>query len=407
MTEPMNDVIARYALTDRAENLSARAEGIAVGLTVGSWTDLPRATQERVEPFRGRIEEIRTVEAIDGHRVRAEIAIRYPMINLTDQIAALLTTVFGKLSMDGEIRLVDLTLPSAYLAQFQGAKFGVRGLRDRLSVYDRPLVMSIFKTCVGQTLDELGMHFREQALGGVDLIKDDEIFFHEAVPPYVRVKRYREEGLRIEQETGRRPRYAVNLTGPVFELKERAKRLQEAGADLFLFNVFTYGLDVMRELTSDRDIQIPFMAHPAFAGALYASERHGIAAHVLLGDLLRMAGADIAIFPSPFGSVKLHRKESAELIARLRAPGPFAKVMPAPSAGIHPGMVPLLMETYGKDVIVNAGGGIHGHPAGATAGGKAFYQAIEAVLRGVPLSEAAASHEELSDALAKWGEVRG
>ncbi|KYP80928.1 2,3-diketo-5-methylthiopentyl-1-phosphate enolase [Ferroacidibacillus organovorans] len=404
--EQQNDVIARYALIDREKNLSARAEGIAVGLTVGSWTDLPRATQERVEPFRGRIEEIRTLDVIDENRVRAEIAIRYPMINLTDQIAALLTTVFGKLSMDGEIRLVDLTLPSAYQAKFQGAKFGVRGLRERLSVYDRPLVMSIFKTCVGQTLDELAFHFREQAQGGVDLIKDDEIFFHEAVPPQVRVKRYREEGLRLEQETGRRPRYAVNLTGPVFQLKERAKRLQEVGADLFLFNVFAYGLDVLRELTSDSDIQVPFMAHPALAGAFYASAHHGIAAHVLLGDLLRLAGADIAIFPSPFGSVRLAREESALLTERLRAPGPFAPLMPAPSAGIHPGMVPLLVAEYGEDVIVNAGGGIHGHPRGAAAGGKAIYQALDAVRSGVPLNVAAETHMELYEALVKWGAAR-
>ena len=66
--------------------------------------------------------------------------------------------------------------------------------------------------------------------------------------------------------------------------------------------------------------------------------------------------------------------------------------MPVPSAGIHPGLVPRIVRDFGMDVVVNAGGGIHGHPMGTEAGGKAFVQAIEATMRSLTLAtiEAAA-----------------
>ena len=48
--------------------------------------------------------------------------------------------------------------------------------------------------------------------------------------------------------------------------------------------------------------------------------------------------------------------------------GTLKRAWPGPSVGIHPGMVPHLLADYGNDVVINAGGGIHGHPDGAAAG---------------------------------------
>lgn len=85
---------------------------------------------------------------------------------------------------------------------------------------------------------------------------------------------------------------------------------------------------------------------------------------------------------------------------------PVRASMPVPSAGIHPGLVPLILNDFGTDVIVNAGGGIHGHPMGTEAGGRAFLQAIEAAGRSIPLTEYAAEHPELKTALDLWGAGR-
>jgi 2,3-diketo-5-methylthiopentyl-1-phosphate enolase len=397
-------VVAKYVLEDQAAQLSKRAEGIAVGLTVGSWTDLPAAKQESMKPYRGVVEGIEVIDKLPEGRVRAEITIGYPTVNLTPSIPAVLTTVFGKLSMDGVIRLVDLRLPAEFIAAFPGPKFGVAGVRERVRVQGRPLVMSIFKSCIGQSLDELAAHFAEQAEGGVDLIKDDEIFFSEQhATPEQRVARFRDIASRVEQQTGKPVLYAVNLTGRTFELRDRAKRLADLGAGALLLNVVAYGYDVLQELASDPDIHIPIIAHPAVAGALYGSATHGISSHILLGQFLRLAGADIAIYPSPYGSVTLAAKEGAALVESLRQPNGLKPVLPAPSAGIHPGLVPRLVRDFGLDIIVNAGGAIHGHPQGATAGGKAFVDAVHAVATGHSLKVAAEGSEALRLALDKWG----
>ncbi|MBX6353594.1 MAG: 2,3-diketo-5-methylthiopentyl-1-phosphate enolase [Thermoflavifilum sp.] len=395
---------ATYRLVDREDKLKARADGIAVGLTVGSWTDLPAAKQAQVQKHCGVVERMETVEHLADGQVVADITIGYPVINFTPTFSALLTTVFGKLSMDGIIKLIALHIPDALRQQFPGPKFGVQGVRDRLGVHDRPLLMSIFKSCIGNNLDELTAHFTEQALGGADLIKDDEIFFTEAyATPEERVQAYAKAAERTRQETGKRVLYAVNLTGPVFELRERARRLASLGAGALLLNVYAYGLDVLADLARDPEVTVPIMAHPAVSGALYAAPHHGISADIVLGELLRLAGADIVIYPSPYGSVTLPREEGERLVAALRRPGPHKPCLPAPSAGIHPGLVPVLLRDFGTDIIVNAGGGIHGHPGGATAGGRAFCAAIDAAVRGIPLPQAAENSPALAQALQKWG----
>jgi 2,3-diketo-5-methylthiopentyl-1-phosphate enolase len=404
VTRTQDYVYATYRLVDRPDKLKARADGIAIGLTVGSWTDLPQTKQAQIQRHCGIVEDIRTLETLGDGNVVAEITIGYPVINFTSTFSALLTTVFGKLSMDGIIKLVALDIPESFRRTFPGPKFGVAGVRDRLDVQDRPLLMSIFKSCIGNNLDELTMHFTEQALGGADLIKDDEIFFTETyASPEARVEAYAKAAERTRQETGKRVLYAVNLTGPVFELRDRARRLADLGAGALLVNVYAYGLDVLRELAEDPQVDVPIMAHPAVSGALYAAPNHGLAADIVLGELLRMAGADIVIYPSPYGSVTLPKEEGERLVDALRRPSVHKPCLPAPSAGIHPGLVPILMRNFGQDLIINAGGGIHGHPGGATAGGRAFCAAIDAAMAGTPLPEAAKNSPELAQALEKWG----
>ncbi len=71
----------------------------------------------------------------------------------------------------------------------------------------------------------------------------------------------------------------------------------QAGADILLFNVFAYGLDVLQSLAEDDEIPVPIMAHPAVSGAYSASKLYGVSSPLLLGKLLRYAGADFFIIP--------------------------------------------------------------------------------------------------------------
>ncbi|HEY0826643.1 MAG TPA: RuBisCO large subunit C-terminal-like domain-containing protein, partial [Bacilli bacterium] len=315
-----------------------------------------------------------------------------------------------------------------FLQSFGGPKFGIKGVRQLLNVPQRPLLMSIFKSVIGHDLPALRDQFLLQALGGVDLIKDDEILFENPLSPIEkRVEACMSAASAAEQETGQKLLYAVNLTGPTSKLASQAKKAINAGANSLLFNVLAYGFDVLHELSQDKDITIPIVAHPALAGAVYPSPFYGISASLLLGKLMRIAGADLVLFPSPYGSVVMPFDDNMAIKDALlteqmdndyiyRPTGHnsnhtgdqqqeirLAPSFPVPSAGIHPGLVPLILRDFGRDTVVNAGGGVHGHPMGASAGGRAFRQAIDAVLAEIPLREYALGHPELETAINLWG----
>jgi len=69
---------------------------------------------------------------------------------------------------------------------------------------------------------------------------------------------------------------------------------------------------------------------------------------------------------------------------------------------LHPGLVPYLVKTLGNDIIIQAGGGIHGHRLGTTAGAIAMRQAIDATLNNITLKEYSKNHKELNIALKQW-----
>lgn len=395
----MREVLATYRLFDPKGAFEKKAEGIALGLTIGSWTDLPALEQEQLKQHKGRVVSIQESGRETEYGREADIQIAYPAANFSEDLPAILVTVFGKLSLDGAVQLIDLSFSDDLAGRFPGPKFGVAGIREKTGVYDRPLLMSIFKGVIGRDLAFMEKQLKAQIEGGIDIVKDDEILFDNPLTPFEeRVKL----GQRVIKESGRKALYAVNLSGRTGELKEKARRGVELGASAYLFNVFAYGLDVLQELAEDPDINVPIMAHPAVSGAFTSAPYHGFSTELMLGKLVRMAGADFTLFPSPYGSVALERSAALKTAQMaLDESVPFKPTFPVPSAGIHPGLVPVLFKDFGTDSIINAGGGVHGHPNGAQGGGRAFRQAIDAVIAGQEIADV--DQEDLKIALQLWG----
>ncbi|MFD2443299.1 2,3-diketo-5-methylthiopentyl-1-phosphate enolase [Bacillus sp. CGMCC 1.16607] len=403
----MNDLIATYLIKEINGSPLKKAEEIALGLTIGSWTDLPELEQNQLKKHKGKVVSIEEITDKEGEAI---IKIAYPLLNFSADIPAILTTVFGKLSLDGKVKLIDLTFPEQLKKAFPGPRYGIEGIRKLLNVYNRPLLMSIFKGVIGRDLDFLSKQLMAQSFGGIDIVKDDEILFENELTPFekriVAGKKILKTTL---EETGNRTLYAVNLTGRSSSLRDKARKAAELGADVLLFNVFSYGLDSLQELREDQEIGLPIMAHPAVSGSFLSSSHYGFSHALILGKLLRYAGADFSLFPSPYGSVALEKVKTLAIKQELLKEDEFfLKTFPVPSAGIHPGLVPLLINDFGTDSIINAGGGVHGHPGGASSGGKAFRQAIDIHLLGKTLQEGASYYPELKVALELWGpkEVR-
>ncbi|MDQ0416833.1 2,3-diketo-5-methylthiopentyl-1-phosphate enolase [Croceifilum oryzae] len=410
----MTRLMATYLVHDKKQDLVKKAESIALGLTIGSWTELPLLIQEQLKLHKGEVVKVIELDEdpvanqyLGGSRTRGLLKIAYPEANFSNDLPAILTTVFGKLSLDGEVKLVDLHFSDELLSSYPGPKYGIQGVREKVGVMDRPLLMSIFKSVIGRDLDYFQEQLRSQALGGVDLVKDDEILFDNPLTPWEdRVRTAVKVLEETESLTGEKTLYAVNITGRTSRLRDRARKAVELGASALLFNVFTYGLDVLQELAEDSEVDVPILAHPAFSGAFTSSAFYGVSHSLALGTLLRVAGADLSLFPSPYGSVVLAKEETLRIAHSLCTDQlALRPSFPVPSAGIHPGIVPRLIQDFGMDCVINAGGGVHGHPGGTVAGGKAFRQAIEVVLAGKTWAEVASNtrYTELNQAIALWG----
>ena len=360
-----------------SDNLAERAESIAIGMTIGSWHDLHPSRQVELQQFLGEVADIDHPTPNIGL-----FSIRYPVHNFKPTIASLLTVVFGRLSLDGQIRLVGLDLPEAFLQQFPGPSHGVPGLRAKFGIHHRPFVMSIFKRENGATLEEFEETFQQQIDGGVDWVKDDEFYFCDDPAPLLQRIAIAQNLLADRADrTGQLGFYAPNLTGTPREILDTAHRAFDAGAQAFLISPFVTGLDILVQLRREQ-IDVPFIAHPAFAGGQVAPHTWGVAPEILLGLLPRISGADSVLFPSPYGAAAISRSAALAIHHRLSESGPFPEVISGPSSGIHLGLVGQLVEDFGYDIVVNAESAIHGHPHGTTAGARTLMDAVLEVCQG-------------------------
>jgi 2,3-diketo-5-methylthiopentyl-1-phosphate enolase len=334
------------------------------------------------------------------------VQIAYPEVNIGEQIPMLLTTVVGNISMGGDIKLVDIRFPKKYVAGFKGPKFGIEGIRKILGVEKRPLLNNMVKPCTGYRLKVGAELFRKAALGGCDIIKDDELIADASFNSVVgRVKRYMEIEKQVYEEKGEHTLYTVNITDKIPNVFENARRAVDLGCNALMVNYLAVGFPVMQALAEDPAINVPILAHMDVAGALYMSPWHGLSSHLVLGKLPRLAGADVVVIPAPYGKAPVIDYKFRNVARNLSFPlYHLRRTFPMASGGITPSMVPQVMTALGNDIVIGSGGGIHAHPKGPVEGGKAFRQAIDATMEGIPLSEYAKDHEELAIALKQWAD---
>ena len=144
-------------------------------------------------------------------------------------------------------------------------------------------------------------------------------------------------------------------------------------------------------------------AHRAMHAAFTRSKQYGISM-LVLAKLSRLAGVDSLHTGTVVGKMEGGKEEVTKIDNFLRAEWYGLKtVLPVASGGLHPGHLPDVVKILGNDLLINFGGGIHGHPEGTYKGAIAAAQAREAVSQGIRLDEYAKNHFELAKALEKWG----
>ena len=409
-------LIATYLASFAAEvPIPLLSMALAIEQSTGTWVAVPGETPEvrrhHVAKVLGVYElpdyEFSVPPSVETRNWVIQVA--YPEVNIGSQIPMLLTSVVGNISMGGNIKLLDIRFPQKFVAGFKGPKFGIEGVREILGIPKRPLLNNMIKPCTGYPL-ELGAElFRQAALGGCDIIKDDELIADASFNSIEgRVKRYMEIGKQVYEETGEHTLYTVNITDKVPKVFDNAKRAIELGCNALMINYLAVGLPVMQALTEDPNINVPVLAHMDVAGAMYMSPLHGMSSHIVLGKLPRLAGADVVVIPAPYGKAPVIPDKFKNVAKNLTFPLYHLRpTFPMPSGGITPSMVPKAMADLGNDIVIGSGGGVHAHPQGPIAGGKAFRQAIDATLDGIPLEEYAKEHPELEAVLKPWADPFG
>ena len=391
------------------------APALAVEQSTGTWVPVPGETEEVKRKHVAKVIGVYEIpdyefEVPKDIQMRSYIIqIAFPEVNIGEQIPMFLTTIVGNISMGGRIKLLDVRFPEKFVKGFKGPKFGIEGVRKLLNVYDRPLLNNMIKPCTGYTVDVGAELFRKAALGGCDIIKDDELIADASFNRIEeRVKRYMEIEKEVFEETGEHTLYTVNITDRVPKIFENAKRAIELGANALMVNYLAVGFSVLRALAEDPSINVPILGHMDVTGAMYMSPYHGISSHIILAKLARLAGADIVVIPAPYGKAPILPEKFIRNAYNLTFPFYNIKpTFPMPSGGITPSMIPNVIKDLGPDVVIGSGGGIHAHPQGPIAGAKAFRQAIDATMKGIPLEEAAKEYPELKVALEKWRDPFG
>ena len=186
-------------------------------------------------------------------------------------------------------------------------------------------------------------------------------------------------------------------------MKERAKFVDDQGGNFIMVDVVTVGwgaVQSIREFAGDRGLAIH--AHRAMHAAFDRVPHHGVSMRVL-AQIARLTGVD-HIHTGTANLGKLENEDTAGINEWLRSDLHGVRdVLPVASGGLHPGTVEPLLDALGTNVMVQAGGGIHGHPDGTHEGAKALRAAVEAYSDGRSMAEAAEENPALSTALEEWG----
>ena len=258
-------VLATYeASVPRETDIYSRAAAFAVGQTIGTWVPVPGITKEMIDAYQGSVVCVEPVSENCGN-VCYRIEIAFPTANFGGSLTQMMTALVGNdVSTAMHAKLVGLTVRNGGEADFSSPRQGIAQLRALTGVQNRPLVLNMIKPCAGYTPEEGVRLFRQVALGGVDLVKDDELL---GSPAYNQVEKrarlYTRAAQEVYEQTGHRTVYLPNISGKPSQVLENARRVLDAGARACLYNYVFGGLDTLLELNEEFGDKLFIMAHYA------------------------------------------------------------------------------------------------------------------------------------------------
>jgi ribulose-bisphosphate carboxylase large chain len=416
-----NDIIVWHWIRGKMP-LEKLSEAIAAESSVGTWTELKTVNLEVFEKLRAKVFRIEKVSENSGFVWLAYPLDHFDKENLLQILASIRGNIYGLSELEA-LKLLDLRFPKQLQRLFKGPRFGLEGVRNRLgtNVSRRPHIGTIVKPKVGLAPKEWAEVAYNAYIGGVDFVKDDENLVDQDFCKWdERVNAVLEVIDKVKDETGRTVIYSPNITDRYSKMLKRMDHLKDIGWDVAMLDVYMIGYSALIEMVEELH-NSGFIIHAHRAG--HTAETRGLfgAEFNVFAKIWRMIGVDQLHTGTGVGKMeglpliirqygRICRERRIEEALHLLSLGfdwndTINPLMPVASGGLDAGKVDALVEIYGRDIVIQAGGGIHGHPDGTVAGAKSMHCAVEGVMEGKSSKEKAKECKELKTALDKWGYV--
>lgn len=300
------------------------------------------------------------------------VNIAFPLANIDfakDGISQLLCTIMGgQLDIDSilQCQVLDIKFPTSMQSNFLKPYFGISGIRKFTKVYSNPLLGAIIKPKICRNEDMLLDIVKELVDGGVNFIKEDEIMsnpFNCSLERRVtKISNYL---------AGKNIIYCFCINSDTPHILDRANFVYQNGGNGIHIN-FWSGLG---SYNSIRKLNLPLFIHFQKSGdKIITNKSHDY--HIkwnVICKLAGMMGVDFIHNGMWGGYSSSNEAELIQSIATLHS----YETMPILSCGMHPGLVNIIRDKFGDNLLLNAGGAIHGHPQGTLAGCLAMRQAID------------------------------
>jgi ribulose-bisphosphate carboxylase large chain len=412
-------------------DLLEAAAAVAAESSTGTWTEVWSKTLTNLEEYNAIV-----------YRIQGPVvSIAYPLVlfeegSIVNVMSSIVGNVYGFKAVQ-TLKLLDIAFPAAYMTTFGGPNNGIEGVRDKMQIYERPLLGGTVKPKLGLSARAYATIVYESLVGGLDTTKDDENINSQ---PF---NRWRDRLLFIaeaiqkaESDTGERKAHFFNVTaGSVEASLERLHAAADAGLRYIMYDYLTGGFaafESVRQAAGKRGLMLH--VHRAMHAVIDRHPDHGIS-FLTLAKWGRMHGADNLHTGTVVGKLEGRRAETVAIAKMLRerrfTPAEpengilfdqewvyMKNTFPVASGGIHILHVPDLIQIYGIDAFLLFGGGTHGHPRGSRGGGRANRAVVEAISKAYRsgddvsicgpeiIRNLAKKTPEVQEALDVWGGVR-
>ena len=408
-----SDIVCLFRM-ESAKGISKKeaAGRIAAESSNGTWTTLS-TLKPHIRKIRGR--------AFNFSKDYVKVA--YPLElfelgSIPQLISAVGGNIFGMKAVNN-LRLEDNSFPKKYIKSFKGPQFGMAGVRKFMKIKERPLTATVPKPKVGMTTKEHTQVGYDSWIGGIDFLKDDENLTNQNFNKFEkRARACAKARDKAERETGEKKDYFINVSAETKEMLKRTNLANSYGFKYVMCDILTVGWAGLQTLRNEtQKLKMAIHAHRASHATFDRNPKHGISM-LAIAKISRLVGVDNLHIGTAIGKLVGTKDEvlqiEEELTEQVEKPLKsennilnqswygLKDTIPVSSGGLHPGLIPQITKMLGNDIVLQLGGGIHGHPAGTLDGSKATRQAIDAALKKIPLKQYSKDKKELKAALNKW-----